>query len=375
MKIANISGIKVSVHWTFFLLILWIVISSYMQSRDASVVGITLLFVLSLFVCVVLHELGHALTAKTFGIRTLNIILLPIGGIAQMKKMPEKPSQELLIAFAGPAVNVAIAGLLYIAVLLLGLAPAVDVQMNISSSNFIFLLFSANLILAVFNLIPAFPMDGGRVLRAILAFNMNRDKATRIAAYIGQFIAVAFIFLGLFYNPLLILIGLFVFLGAQMEAEFVHSGFLLRSYKMKDVLLTKYYSLGTEKTVDDAVKILLSVQAKDFLVIDQGNVKGTLSRNDIIKALSEKGGSTPLSEAMNKEFVSFKTQDSVDKVFSEMRNGKQHIFPVFDNGNLAGAVDSDNINEILLVDEAKEILRSHKTIPVVSEEKKKERQL
>ncbi len=351
MKLTTISGIKVSVHWTFLLLILWVIFSTYQQTHSMNEAGIMVVFILTLFVCVVLHEFGHALTAKSFGIKTRSIVLLPIGGVAQMEQVPEKPSQELLIAFAGPAVNVVIAGILYAFILAFKLFPSAGAPVIITSENFLFYLFSANFLLAAFNLIPAFPMDGGRVLRAILSFWMNRDRATRISAFIGQMIAVVFVFTGLFYNPFLILIGLFVFLGAKMEADFVHSGFLLHAYRMKDILLTKFYSLETSNTIDDAVKILLSVQAKDFLVVDHGNVKGTLSRDNIIKALSEKGGNTPVSEAMNKEIVSFRTEDSADKIYKAAQRGKQNIFPVFENGNLAGAVDMDNITELLLKDE------------------------
>src|ERR1051326_3024548 len=143
---------------------------------------------------------------------------------------------------------------------------------------------------------------------------MNRDQGRQDPPFIGQVAAVAFVFLGLFYNPFLVLIGIFVFLGARMEAEYVHSGFLLHAYKMKDILLSKFYSLETSNTINDAVKILLSVQAKDFLVMDNGKVKGTLGRDDIIKALSEKGGNTPVGEAMNNEIVSFKTDDEADKI-------------------------------------------------------------
>src|ERR1051326_3193539 len=168
-RLATISGIKVSVHWTFFLLLLWVLFSTYQQTKNFDQAGIMVLFILAIFVCVVLHEFGHALMAKSFGIKTKSITLLPIGGIAQMEQFPEKPSQELLIAFAGPAVNIVIAGIFYLVMFSMKLVPSVSQPISISGNNFLFYLFSSNIALAIFNLIPAFPMDGGRVLRAILS--------------------------------------------------------------------------------------------------------------------------------------------------------------------------------------------------------------
>src|ERR1051326_20064 len=201
LRLATISGIKVSVHWTFLLLILWVIVSTYIRTKNMNNSMMMVIFILALFVCVVLHEFGHALTAKSFGIKTRSIVLLPIGGVAQIEELPEKPSQELWIAFAGPAVNVVIAGILYALMYILRLTPTLSEPLTLNQSNFMFYLFSANFALALFNLIPAFPMDGGRVLRAILSFSMNRDKATQISTFIGQVAAVAFVFLGLFYNP------------------------------------------------------------------------------------------------------------------------------------------------------------------------------
>ncbi|MCB1025649.1 MAG: site-2 protease family protein, partial [Acidobacteria bacterium] len=203
LKVGKFAGIGVFIHWTFWIIIGWIFLMHFQVGHglEQGVWGV--LFILALFLCVVLHEFGHALTARRFGITTRDITLYPIGGIASLEKMPDKPGQELLVALAGPAVNIVIAAILWIYLNASGQIPDVS-AMTASHSMleipFLWGLFAANIVLAVFNLIPAFPMDGGRALRAILAFSLNRTKATQIAAGVGQFLAIMFVFLGFFYN-------------------------------------------------------------------------------------------------------------------------------------------------------------------------------
>src|SRR5205085_9873264 len=180
------------------------------------------LFVLALFGCVVLHEFGHALTAKRFGVVTRDITLYPIGGISSFESMPEKPAHELLISLAGPAVNIVIAIALWIYLQYSGRIPdlAAMTEAQMAQLPFLYSLFLANLILAIFNLVPAFPMDGGRVFRALLGFAMSKTTASRIAAALGQFLAIIFVFLGFFYNFWLVFLGLFIYLGAAGESSF-----------------------------------------------------------------------------------------------------------------------------------------------------------
>src|SRR5215203_4058606 len=214
LYLGKISGIKIFIHWTFLILIGWIFLMHAQAGNDLSEGLWGVIFILALFACVVLHELGHALTAKRFKIVTRDITLYPIGGIASMESLPDKPGQELLVALAGPAVNVVIAAGLWIYMQSADLMPDLTKLKSsdeIQNVPFVFNLFAANVVLVVFNLIPAFPMDGGRVLRAILAFKMDRTKATRIAATIGQFMAMIFVFFGFFFNFWLVFIGLFVF--------------------------------------------------------------------------------------------------------------------------------------------------------------------
>ncbi|HRO11137.1 site-2 protease family protein, partial [Amaricoccus sp.] len=213
-KIGRFAGIDVYVHATFFLLLAWVAWAYYAETGTLEGVGSRILLVLLLFLCVVLHEYGHALTARRFGIGTRSITLLPIGGLALLEKMPKDPREEIIVALAGPAVNVVIATLLY---LLLGVSARPGALLDLSGSLLPTLLV-ANLMLAIFNLLPAFPMDGGRVLRATLAMRMDRVRATAIAARVGQGLAIGLGLLGLLGNPILILIAAFIWIGAGTEA-------------------------------------------------------------------------------------------------------------------------------------------------------------
>jgi Zn-dependent protease len=220
LKLGKLLGIDLYVHFTFVLLLVFFGVYYWRDSHSLEATFQGVVFIVALFGCVVLHELGHALMARRYGIKTRDITLLPIGGIARLEKMPEKPLQELWVTLAGPAVNVAIA-----IILTLGLAAASGFtsmeQIGENGGSFWQRLIVLNLVLAAFNLLPAFPMDGGRILRALLAMRLSRRRATVIAANVGQGMAVLFVVLGFLYNPFLILIGIFVYLGAQAEAAMV----------------------------------------------------------------------------------------------------------------------------------------------------------
>lgn len=216
-RLGKIAGIDVFVHATFFMLLAWAALAAYLPSGRAAAAAGGVASILLVFGVVVLHELGHALTARRFGIATRDITLLPIGGVSRLEHMPEAPGQELQVALAGPAVNVALAGAAYAAFLALGSGTVGHV--SLTDGSFLGRLFAVNVSLAVFNLIPAFPMDGGRVFRALLALRMDRDRATEVAARTGQALALVFGLVGLFWNPMLLLIALFVWMGAAQEAR------------------------------------------------------------------------------------------------------------------------------------------------------------
>lgn len=355
LYLGKVSGIKVYIHWTFLILIGWIFLMHSRAGHGVSAGLWGVAFILALFACVVLHEFGHALTAKRYKIQTKDITIYPIGGIASLESMPEKPGQELLVALAGPAVNIVIAVALWIYMRSAGLMP--DLRMLKSAENmqnlpFTFNLFAANVALAVFNLIPAFPMDGGRVLRAILAFNMDRTKATRIAAGIGQFLAMLFVFFGFFYNFWLVFIGLFIYLGAGGEAAFETTRNLLTGLQVRDALMTRFTALSPDDSLEKAVQVLLDGQEQDFLVTSNNQVQGVLTRKELIYGLSAYGKSSVISNIMRKDFITLIPDMNLQVVYQKMIAGGCTIYPVQENGILAGLVDKENINEMILIKQA-----------------------
>lgn len=348
--LGRISGIKIFIHWTFLILIFWIIGSGISRGLGMESILLYLIFVLAIFACVVLHELGHSLTAKRYDIPTKDITLLPIGGLARFERLPEEPKKELIIAIAGPVVNFAIAGIIYF-FWDKQVFQAEQLQ-EITSSNFVFMFMSVNLFIGLFNLIPAFPMDGGRILRATLSFKMGRVKATRVASLIGQFLAIGFVFIGFFSNPFLILIGIFVYLGARAEAEYVQSQSLLKNYFVKDVVMKEFYTIKADNSVEEVVKMMLNSQVKDFLVVENNSVVGTLNRNRIIKALSEEGKNVSVSKIMDTEFITLAPQLPLEEFYLRMRQYPDKIFPVIENGNLKGILDAENVFEFLMVRDA-----------------------
>ena len=347
--IGKVSGIKIFIHWTFILLIAWIVMDNILEKKNTVDVFYTLAFILAIFFFVTLHELGHALTAKYFHYSTKDITLLPIGGMARMDEIPENPKHELLVALAGPAVNIIVAILLYPLIYWFGKIPTFFTILFDSAGTLLYNLFLVNLLLAFFNLIPAFPMDGGRVFRAALSYVTDRVKATAIAARTGQVIAIIFFSAGFFFNPMLSFAGIFIFLMAQTENDYVRSKSFLHDYKVKDVLIRNYFFLDVFDTVSDAVKLLLDTQAKDFLIMEKGHVVGTLDRDRIIHLLSEKGKEAPLVTAMNTKLKFLSPEMPLDKVFLEFKTSRNEMYPVLENNKLIGIVDLNNILELMLV--------------------------
>ncbi|MCB0599024.1 MAG: site-2 protease family protein [Lewinellaceae bacterium] len=359
LKIARIAGINVYLHWTFLILLAWIFIANLNAGQRASEALTGVVFVLALFACVVLHEFGHALTARRFGIQTQRITLLPIGGLAMLEKMPEKPKQELIVALAGPAVNVVIALLLFAYLKLSGQAlPTSQLEdpSQISLGKyFIPNLLFVNVLLFAFNLIPAFPMDGGRVLRALLSMRYSRATATNIAAKIGQFLAIGFVFFGLMYDFWLIFIGLFIYLGASGEASYETQRSLLSRLIVGDVLMHQYTPLHAWDTIGKAVETLLDGQEKEFIVTEDNQIIGTISRDDIIKGLQILGKEERLKRIVNQDWIRLSTDMELNEAYEQMSRKKLSICPVYDaSGNLVGVLNQENILEAVMVESAKE---------------------
>jgi Zn-dependent protease/CBS domain-containing protein len=286
-QIARIAGIDVRIHATFLLLLLWFGMAYYAEGGFAAMVS-GLVFILLLFICVLLHEFGHALAARAYGIRTPDITLLPIGGIARLERMPEKPWQEFVVALAGPAVNVVIALALFLVIgrvfHLEDLAVA-----NPGAGDLLSKLLAINVILVAFNLLPAFPMDGGRVLRALLATRMRHAKATRIAAFIGQVVAVLFGILGLFGNPMLLFIAVFVFFGAQQEALYATAKENFEEMRVARIMqpLPPVFTRGM--SVLQAVQLAMRDARHSYPLVDSGlRVLGLVSGEDLSRALHDR---------------------------------------------------------------------------------------
>ncbi len=346
-------GIKVSVHWTFTLLIAWIVFISLNRGLEPMQIVMHILFVLALFVCVVLHEFGHSLVAIKFGGKVESITLLPIGGMANMSEMPEKPREEFLVSAAGPAVNIVIAALLW--VYLQFFHPVAMDEMSfeaITVQNFPLMLLSANLFIVIFNLIPAFPMDGGRLFRSALSIKMSRLRATRIAKDIGQVFAVLFIISGLFINPFLIIIGFFVLLGAKGEHEMIKYQDILKNYTLEDVLKKDYAKLDEEDTLGKAAEDLVQISDRGFVVTSDGNYSGILTRNDLIKGLSNHGRDGLVKEVMSTELERIDAELPLFEAYVNLRKSRLEILPVMKNEEFAGILDLENINDFLLIQKA-----------------------
>ncbi|REJ81734.1 MAG: site-2 protease family protein [Bacteroidetes bacterium] len=349
INLGRIAGIEVRIHWTFFILFLYVLIVGRSQGQNLSDSLMMLAFILAVFFCVTLHEFGHALMAKKFGCKTRDITLLPIGGLARMNRLPENPSQEMLVALAGPFVNLVIAVILYVWLSLNdGLTELIDFA-KLDAENFFPALFVANVVLAVFNLIPAFPMDGGRVLRALLSMRLPRHKATRIAGGVGQFIAILFVFIGLFYNPFLVFIGVFIFLGAQIETDYYQSKYLLRTFRIGDAMIHQFKPLHPSEPLSAAVNALLDGHASEFVVQDNSEPAGILTRKIILEALKTHGLDVPISQVMEKNFSVAEEEGLLDKAYEKMRMNNISIMPVVKGKKLVGLIDMENIMEFLLV--------------------------
>lgn len=353
ISLGKFSGIPISIHWTFWILIIWVIYSNISQGQGGSETIWYILFVFTIFACIVLHELGHAIAARQYGISTKSIVLYPIGGVASLEKIPEDPSQELVVAIAGPMVNIIIAILIYI---FLSLSNGWMVKMEeinyITADNFLFALFSVNIILVIFNMIPAFPMDGGRVLRALLALKMDRVKATEWAVNVGRFFTILFVLWGISNNPFLIFIGLLIYMGAQAELNQVRSQHLMKKAKVNDVVMKDFTLLAAHDPISTAVRALLNGQEERFLVEKDETIVGVLNKVDIMNGLNSFGEDAPISKAMQSNLVWLAPNTPLQEAKEQMMKNRVSMVPVGENGQLLGVLDLENLNEFLMIKNA-----------------------
>jgi len=354
IRLFSVGGTAVRMHLTFLLLLGWIAAIQWMRGtvQDA-IAGVA--FIIVLFACVVLHEFGHIIAGRRYGIRTPDVTLWPIGGVASMERMPEKPSQEIIVALAGPAVNAVIAFLL---IVVLGLRFDLEqmTPIEIIQSSFVAQIAVANIILLVFNLIPAFPMDGGRVLRAVLAMKLGNARATQVAATVGQVLAVLFAILGLMGNPVLVLIALFIFLAARGEAGYAQFRELTRGRRVTDAMITSFQPLGVMATADDAARLLLQTTQQQFPVLDGASrLRGVVTRKAIIEALKNDGGATPVLEIMTADVPTVPQDADLEQAFTLLRKTSVQCVGVLDpSGALVGYVTPENVSELVMIRSSRE---------------------
>ncbi|MEY9324989.1 site-2 protease family protein [Sinorhizobium fredii] len=348
-RIGTIAGTALRVHVTFALLLVWIWLMHYrIGGTPAALEGVA--FVLAVFACVVLHEFGHIAAARHFGIKTPDITLLPIGGVARLERMPEEPGAEFVIAIAGPLVNVAIAGVI---ILVLRTSVGLEQIAGIEDPHMSFLarLAGVNVFLVLFNMIPAFPMDGGRVLRAALASRLSWPRATQIAAMIGQGLAFVFGFVGLFYNPLLIFIAIFVYLAATAEAQNAQIREVSGSVLVSDVMITEFATLDRTASIDEAIEALLATTQREFPVVDAfGHFEGLLTRDDMIRTLKEKGAAAPVVQVMRRDVPRIHHRKRLDESLRLMQEANSPAIAVVDNmDRLVGLMTHETIGEMMMV--------------------------
>jgi Zn-dependent protease/predicted transcriptional regulator len=351
LKIARLSGIDVYLHFTFLLLIAWIGLAYWQMAGTVEAVISGVGFILALFACVVLHELGHALAARQFGIRTRSIVLLPIGGIASIERTPEEPRQEILIALAGPAVSFGIAGVLWL-FLRAGNGIATPDVLSLSEGSFVQRLMLVNLLLGAFNLLPAFPMDGGRVFRAALSLRLGPLRATRIAALVAQAAAVLLALVGMRYNLFLVLIAIFIWIGATTEAGLASAKSVLTGITARSAMETNFRVLAPDDSLGQAVALTLDGSQKDFPVVRDGTVVGVLRQADLLRGLHDHGKLCRVDHAMQPAPPEMNVDESLEHVLEEIGSGSVGLLLVKDRDHLAGIIDLDNLMELLRIRKA-----------------------
>jgi stage IV sporulation protein FB len=348
LRVGTLFGVPVRVHLTFLLLLLWF--GKVSQELGRGYLG-GVIYILLLFACVVLHELGHAVMARRWGVATREIVLYPFGGVASMDRIPPGRA-ELSIALAGPAVTAALAGLLYLATRLLD-TEVPDAPDELAAAPLLWQMVVANVALLAFNLIPAFPMDGGRALRAGLSLVLGERKATMIATTIGQVFAVLLAVVGIFWwegvNPFLLLIAFFVFVGASQEASFARSRAAVRGLTAKNAMITRFEKLAPQDTLGRAAQLLLASQQADFPVVDAwGRVAGVLHRSALLAALAAEGGKErAVLDFMDREPAVVRPELPLEEVMRLLQPRPLHPVLVVGDQGLEGMITLENFGELI----------------------------
>ena len=356
-RIARIAGIDVHVHATFLLLLGFYAFAAYQRTGSPAAAGAAVGFVVLVFVIVLLHEYGHALAARRYGIGTQDITLLPIGGVARLERMPREPAQELVVALAGPAVNVALAALLWLGLRLTGGAPdpmagSLAPDEGFFGRSLAEQLLRVNVWLAAFNLIPAFPMDGGRVLRAVLAWRSgDYARATVRAASVGRFFALVFGLVGFFVtrSPMLVLVALFVWMAAASEAGAVTQESALADVPLSRVMITDVRTLAPHEPLRHAVEAMLAGFQQDFPVVEGATIVGVLTRKDLLQALRDVGPEARVDAVMRRDFAVAAPDEPVERALERLQACACQAMPVVRGQTLLGLLTMENVGEYVMV--------------------------
>lgn len=331
-RLARLFGTDVKVHATFLLLLGWFWVDAEREG-GVEAAGMVTLFILLLFLCILLHEFGHILMARRFGIRTPDVLLLPIGGVARLERMPEEPRQELLIALAGPLVTLAIAAALYFYLHATGGNPGYPWESS-NDPTVVEALLVSNTYLLLFNLIPAFPLDGGRVLRSLLSMRLPHVRATRIAARIGQTAAVIGGFYGVYEGHFLwAVIALFIYVTASQEAQVVAAREAVRARKVEEVMNTSLSALAEEATIGQVLPVLSRGVQETYPVLDlEGRVVGSLSREGLIRGVSERGTEAPIRDLIERTPPVLQRGQNLEVALGALEQSGRAMLPVVDEG-------------------------------------------
>jgi Zn-dependent protease/CBS domain-containing protein len=353
-QIARVFDIPIRLHLTFLLLLGWLGLRAYSPGGDP----VLLPLAVALFACVLLHELGHSLTARRFGIKVADITLLPIGGLARMNTIPRDPRQELWITAAGPAVNFVLAPLFFLAHRLFETAPPTG-DVWAAQGLFFGKLAALNLGIGLFNLLPAFPMDGGRILRALLALKLGHVPATKMAASLGQLLAFGMGFLGLMGNPMLIFIALFIFIGAAEEGARAQTESLVTGVPVRDAMMTRFFTLERADNLGRAADLLLASTQHDFPVLEGGQVVGVLTRRRLLESLAQAGREVYVTEVMEPSPEPVSPDTPLEEALNRLVGDGLAVLPVSNEEGLCGLLSSENAGEFVMIRAA--LRRDHQT--------------
>ena len=351
LKVGRLAGIEIYVHFTFFILLLWFVSNERSQGQSWGDVWLATAILLGAFFCVVLHELGHALTARQFGIKTRDIVILPIGGVARLERMPRIAWQELVVAIAGPIVSAGIAILIGIVFAIQNVPLNSALEGTVGTINqFWANLLALNVILVLFNLIPAFPMDGGRVFRSLLAMGIGRLQATKVASFVGQTISLLFLFYGIATSQwLLAFVGAFIFLAARTEGRETVQESLLNGYRVEQAMFYHFPQLSADTPVSRIIALFLNVEPGTYAIVRKdGTFFGFFDDDDLCQAIKTQriAGKTvadictPCSHYLTRNV-------SVLDARNRLRETGFGVLPVLENGKLVGVFTVNNINRLM----------------------------